>query len=92
MAWRQWLRCGGVEARRIHDVAFPHAPLEPGRNIRITIDEEVSECCERWRGASMWRSSSVTVATSSPVFPSASSVCTSGPMHPTYCPECGRKL
>jgi hypothetical protein len=51
MAWREMLRYGGPEARRIHDAAFPHAPLEPGRNIRIAMEEEVSECCERWRQA-----------------------------------------
>lgn len=44
------LAYGGAEARRIHDAAFPHAPLEPGRNIRITMEEEVSECCEKWHG------------------------------------------
>jgi hypothetical protein len=45
------LAYGGAEARRIHDAAFPHAPLEPGRNIRITMEEEVNakECCEKWR-------------------------------------------
>jgi hypothetical protein len=43
------LAYGGAEARRIHDAAFPHAPLEPGRNIRITMEEEVKECCEKWR-------------------------------------------
>jgi hypothetical protein len=45
------LAYGGAEARRIHDAAFPHAPLEPGRNIRITMEEEVSACCEKWRTA-----------------------------------------
>jgi len=50
MEWKETLRYGGPEARRIHDAAFPHAPLEPGRNIRIRMEEEVSECCEKWRG------------------------------------------
>jgi len=49
--WREMLSYGGPEARRIHDAAFPHAPLEPGRNIRIRVEEEVSACCEKWRGA-----------------------------------------
>jgi hypothetical protein len=46
MAWKEGLRFAGPEARRIHDAAFPHAPLAPGKEIRITFEEEVSECCE----------------------------------------------
>ena len=40
----------GPEARRIHRAAFPCVPLDPDKNIRITFEEEVFECCERWRG------------------------------------------
>jgi hypothetical protein len=85
MAWRETLRYGGQEARRIHDAAFPHAPLEPGRNIRIRMEEEVSECCEKWRGAQIWRSSFSTCGSTS----ACSSV---GPCYPAFCPECGSKL
>jgi hypothetical protein len=83
--WRETLRYGGQEARRIHDAAFPHAPLEPGRNIRIRIEEEVYECCEKWRGADVWRMSTSYSGTST-------SKSVSDPIHPTFCPECGSKL
>jgi hypothetical protein len=79
------LAWGGAEARRIHDAAFPHSPLEPGRNIRITMEEEVNECCEKWRGASIWRNSVSTCGSTS----ACSSV---GPTYPAFCPECGKRL
>jgi hypothetical protein len=75
------LAYGDAEARRIHDAAFPHAPLEPGRNIRITMEEEVSACCERWRGD--WLNLCGTL-------PSGARV-THG-IKCSFCPECGKRL
>jgi hypothetical protein len=56
-----------------------------GRHIRVTVEEEVGECCEKWRGASTWRN---TVST----FGSTSACSLTGPTYPAFCPECGRKL
>jgi hypothetical protein len=56
-----------------------------GKHVRVTVEEEVSECCERWRGASVWRSIVTTEGTTS--------ACSSdGPYYPRFCPECGRPL
>ena len=51
MTWREMVSYGGPEARRIHDAAFPKSPLEPGRNIRIMMEEEVKDCCCFTNGA-----------------------------------------
>jgi len=77
--WRELLSFGGPEARRIHDAAFPKSPLAPDRNIRITIEEEISGCCEKWRGAYIYAYST----------DSSMSSCS---LAPTFCPECGKKL
>jgi len=81
--WREMLTYGGTEARRIHDAAFPHAPLEAGRNIRIRMEEEVFECCEKWRGMYIYAKSDARI-----LLPSA----THSDMRIQFCPECGRLL
>jgi len=84
-AWREMLSYGGPEARRIHDAAFPHAPLEPGRNIRIRMEEEVSECCENWRSCVIVGCREFDTQTLQAKGPTRSG-------HATYCPDCGGKL
>jgi hypothetical protein len=79
MPWRETLRYGGPEARRIHDAAFPHAPLDPDTDLRITFEECVSECCKRWRGPK----NVYEVEGMCPLLHS---------FRAAFCPECGRKL
>jgi hypothetical protein len=47
-----------------------------GKHIRVTVEEEVSECCEKWRGHSIPCPSGGWLA----------------PGWAKFCPECGRKL
>ena len=49
-----------------------------GRRVRITVEEEVSECCEKWRDVKVAR----TLPHGSTMFD----------LKPKFCPECGRKL
>jgi len=55
-----------------------------GKHIRVTVEEEVSECCEKWRGKSIY-----TIDEASR-FQAGGTVL----MHqePEFCPRCGRKL
>ena len=87
MAWRKvWATEYDVHQSDIDGSALPLASMGVlGKRIRVTVEEEVSECCEKWRGAGIWRSSVTTEGTTS----ECSSV---WPCYPTFCPECGRKL
>jgi len=55
-----------------------------GKHTRVTVEEEVSECCEKWRGKSIY-----TIEDASR-FQAGGTVL----MHqePEFCPRCGRKL
>ena len=79
MAWKEGLRYDGPEARRIHNAAFPHAPLPPDKEIRITYEEYISECCEKWRGLrNVYRPTDF-----DPILADYAA---------KFCPECGNKL
>jgi hypothetical protein len=54
-------------------------PFKAGNRVTITIEEAVSECCEKWRGVKVWRGTTA-------------SFVSLGPVSPIYCPECGKKL
>jgi hypothetical protein len=62
-----------------------------GNMIRVTVEEEVSECCEKWRG-----SSSLTAYKSNVV--TEGGRCIQWLNHErvtgnlNFCPECGKKL
>jgi hypothetical protein len=55
------------------------AACDPSRLYRVTIEEQVSECCEKWRGRSAFV---VGVGYQHPAHKVLAS----------FCPECGRKL
>ncbi len=85
MAWKEGLRFAGPEARRIHDAAFPHSPLPPGKEIRITVEEEVNECCDRWRTACIGNDNQRDCSRWLQLYGG-------GRYKIIFCPECGRKL
>ena len=53
-----------------------------GKRVRVTVEQEVSECCEKWRGAMVTR----LLALRDP-----DSWMNVG-YQARFCPECGRKL
>lgn len=50
-----------------------------GKRVRVTVEEEVSECCERWRGLR----NVYEIAGCEPLL---------SDYQATFCPECGRRL
>jgi hypothetical protein len=52
-----------------------------GKRIRVTVEEEVSECCEKWRGAAV-----------SYHHVHGELMGGGGGYVATYCPECGKRL
>ena len=83
MTWKKVFEYEGSEVMQ----AIAHAAMEVsnGGHYRILIDERIEECCEKWRGAQIWRSSFSTCGSTS----ACSSV---GPCYPAFCPDCGGKL
>ncbi|MFA6270850.1 MAG: hypothetical protein WC657_06625 [Candidatus Paceibacterota bacterium] len=56
-----------------------------GDNVRVTVEEIVSECCEKWRGKHV--ATRELDSTSIRIRYLVGEECC-----PTFCPECGRKL
>ncbi|MFA5053821.1 MAG: hypothetical protein WC565_07170 [Parcubacteria group bacterium] len=88
MAWKEGLRYGGDEARRIYAAAFPHAPLDPDKNFRITFEVEVNDCCEKCQGQKLYIQQGM-------IEIGGDNSCHDAFIDlgiPKFCPRCGRKL
>jgi hypothetical protein len=67
--------------------------LKPTQRIRITVEEEVNECCEKWRGMTEGSDFCRDGSRWLPIRVYASPLAITklhGPVR--FCPECGRKL
>ncbi|MFA5054372.1 MAG: hypothetical protein WC565_09950 [Parcubacteria group bacterium] len=76
MAWKTVFSYEGDEA--IQDIDHVSLKLVRGKKYRVTVEEEVSECCEAWRG-------SLAHAYKGGVRARFAG-------EPKFCPECGRRL
>ena len=61
----------------------------PGRRIRLTVEEEISKCCEKWRGT-LYAVSQADGPTERWLVLKSDHNMLLGPFN--FCPECGRKL
>jgi hypothetical protein len=79
MTWRKvWATEYDVHQSDIDGSALPLASMGVlGKRIRVTVEEEVSECCEKWRGG-------VTLGKMAAAWDWKTEA--------KFCPECGRKL
>ena len=57
-----------------------------GCTRRVTVEEEVSECCEKWRGQDVC-TRALMVA-----YPKYEKYVIGARCVPTFCPECGKRL
>lgn len=57
-----------------------------GHPIRLTIEVDVKECCEKWRDSTL----TATIHQTSII--GMASIRSWGPTTPKHCPECGEKL
>lgn len=76
MAWKK------VQGIILHpgDAPFVVGPSHSGGLISVTVEEDVSECCEKWRGkelAALGAEGAITVLVHT---------------YPIHCPECGKRL
>ena len=54
-----------------------------GKSLRVTVEEEVSECCEKWRGVHVGTADKTTEYMSWEIYDEGTA---------KFCPECGKKL
>ncbi len=72
-----WKRISQTEYTANGEMHGVTVPVPNGHRMRVTVEEEVNECCEKWRGryACLMRNWEV-----------------EGGADCVFCPECGRKL
>jgi hypothetical protein len=76
---RPHLYYDGTSTPAVYFLAVPIEGLV-GKHIRVTVEEEVSECCEKWRGADAIAREWTSTASMS------------WTVRAKFCPECGRRL
>ena len=64
--------------------------IEPlvGKRVRITVEEEVKDCCERWRGRIVYGEAKTMMIGEHPSF----CECCPPKAACAFCPECGERL
>ncbi len=84
MAWKKLYEQETVAVGHVligdHQDPFMTIPVKGmiGKRVRVTVEEEVSECCEKWRdGATVSFNALLWTAPFGGI---------------KFCPECGRKL
>lgn len=89
MAWKWRWVFDGAEATRIVSSAFCAFPeaSDVGKRFRVTVEEEVNECCEKWRGRVASADAKVASTINGGFLYTEVHSC-----RPTFCPECGRRL
>ena len=89
MAWKQVYCDEGIGSERGWaeklGVYFPDGYARSGR-YRIVVEEEVSECCEKWRGQDVCTRALMVS------YPKYEKYVIGARCVPTFCPECGKRL
>jgi hypothetical protein len=79
----QWKKVLQDERIYVPGINIDPGPTLAGKMMRVTIEEAVDECCEKWRGNyafSTWN------------YGGPAWVCDANRIRPTFCPECGKRL
>ena len=60
--------------------------MAKNRMVRVTVEEEVNDCCEKWRAKQAW--------TTQYTYDESTYVCASSlySVDAKFCPECGKRL
>ena len=90
MAWVQIAQSEGMGGVPYSNVGKWYTG-DPLRKFRVTIEQEVSECCERWRGKLAVACDKIIAEECHPTIVLGDIHVQSSPPA-KFCPECGKKL